>query len=359
MGLGFSTGFSTWFARFFGPWSRQLPDELPKTDGKLTQKMQVESNSSQDVWLRGVTVASEACNINAEGSILHQYNWGSQDGLDGLCSTVGVRDKQEDVVVTKEYSNGVIVHAVLDGHGGTAAVLHLKLLIEERIRSIADLRQEVFDEIDEAIISRLREETSEASLSSGAVCVIAVREGNRIGIANIGDCVALLSKGQMEGEDLISTVVKLTEDHNLKNAAELSRLQAEGHTVSGGYLYDSLEVSRAFGDIEFASGEKLKGLTVTAQVLPIMEVTDGPEFVLVLGCDGISAVTQTQAMSIVRNALRNFSGTLPASAAAKKLVCACRKSEDNNSAIVVIVNRPPAYPPPKPYEGEEKDSVSQ
>merc|ERR1719350_152033 len=79
-------------------------------------------------------------------------------------------------------------------------------------------------------------------LSSGCVCTVALVRAGTVHIANLGDCVGIVSN---DGD-----VSQRTEEHKPEGQnAEALRLQAMGAEVSGdGYLHGRLAVSRAFGD---------------------------------------------------------------------------------------------------------------
>mmetsp|Transcript_34755 Transcript_34755/g.81130 ORF Transcript_34755/g.81130 Transcript_34755/m.81130 type:complete len:324 (+) Transcript_34755:90-1061(+) len=278
------------------------------------------------------------------------FLWGSSCGMLGACTEKCGRTTQEDAMDVYKTPVATVL-AVYDGHGGVEAVAALKQLVRDHIRSLADLRQDIFDKIDGGIVAHLRSQgivgrRAGNGLSSGAVACIAVVEGNQLGIANLGDCRAVIAEQTVDGEgDIVMKGTQLTEDHNVKNAAEKERVHNSGDLVDdavGGHL----EVTRAFGDVVKKSAKKLPGLSTAAQILPIMELHKGLEF-LILMCDGVVDVCTPQAAArTVRASLRNPNKGGTAEAAVSQLVRgSCRRAQDNATAVVAVFNMPPPRPP--------------
>jgi len=286
------------------------------------------------------------------------FNWGSTCRLIGACTELCGRSSQEDLMDVYQVGQATIM-AVYDGHGGTEAVTMLKRLAREHIHSIADLKQEVFDNMDCSLMAHLRtvatadDANDTKALTSGAVAVFAVVEGKRLGIANIGDCRAILGEQEMHPErGLIIKGRQVTEDHNCNNAMERERLAEAGQLVDN-YCGGHLEVTRAFGDMLKKTSNKLPGLSVQAQVLPIMEIHDGMEF-LILMCDGVVEMCTPQvAANAVRASLRSPSGGT-AQAAVSQLVRRCKRTaQDNATAVMMVLN----MPPPRPVAGPLPDDL--
>lgn len=177
------------------------------------------------------------------------------------------------------------------------------------------------------------DDVDEVSLTSGSTAAIVFIKGLSLYIANLGDSRCVLSRA--------GRVACLTEDHRLRSSVrEIERVNSTPGTFTyDGYLCGQLAVSRAFGNVEHRSGEKLVGLSSLPDVVRITLRQD--DDFLIIGCDGLfDSVTPMDAAVTVRNALQR---TGDPSVASKELVeQALIYSEDNVSAIVVVFHPMPS-----------------
>jgi serine/threonine protein phosphatase PrpC len=268
----------------------------------------------------------------------------------GFCVNQGPRASMEDAVDSIEQLGcswpSTEFYAVYDGHGGSSAAEFVKrrlpLIISSRAgygdtSRIDEALHEAFALTDEELLKTLRPEDKPEStfaLSSGSCACVALVRGDRLYVANVGDCRAILCSG---GE-----IEALTVDHRPDdgNEAERDRLAAAGVEVSNdGYLHGRIGVSRAFGDWAYDEEEKCRGLLCLPDIFTA-EVTSETEFLLLV-CDGIyEKMTTREAGQIVRRRLRTVGD---AKDAASELVkhAGKRGGTDNLSALVVLFKRPP------------------
>lgn len=240
---------------------------------------------------------------------------------------------------------------VYDGHGGSAAAYHCRDHLHLRILSSlgcgatpAEALVDGFARIEDELLSEQRQQLAwrMAAGSTGAptgapleLCgatalVALLREGS-VHLAWLGDCRAVLCRG---GE-----AVDLTRDHVLSGGAgcsERARVLAEGGEIEGGRLSGFLEVARAFGDLDPATGCKPVGLSCAPE-LNAQPLQPEDEFIL-LGSDGLWQLLDSQAA--VRLARSDLRAHADAGMAAEKLVeaaLATNRADDNITAMVVLL----------------------
>jgi len=95
----------------------------------------------------------------------------------------------------------------------------------------------VFDRVDKSFL----ELANENQWSSGAACILALIQGRKLTIANLGDCVAtLISKdGRLN---------KLSVEQTVSRPDENLRIVRAGGNVFQNKLNGQLDVSRSFGN---------------------------------------------------------------------------------------------------------------
>ncbi|KAL6518149.1 hypothetical protein OROMI_033850 [Orobanche minor] len=161
-------------------------------------------------------------------------------------------------------------------------------------------------------------------------------------IANIGDAKAVVSRssaleGSQSGSDSSNSLkaIVLTREHKAIYPQERARIQKAGGSVSSnGRLQGRLEVSRAFGDIQF----KKVGVVATPDVHSF-DLTERDHFVI-LGCDGLWGVFgPSDAVDFVHKLLK---AGLSVQAVCRRLVREAvreRLCKDNCTAIVVVLKQ--------------------
>jgi len=156
-----------------------------------------------------------------------------------------------------------------------------------------------------------------------------VLAGKQLYIANAGDCRAVLCRA--------GKAIPLTRDHKPTVYEERQRVESEGGFVEFEALNGALEVTRAVGDVDPLTGEKMKGLTAEPETDKIY-LTDDDEFVIV-ACDGLWDVCESDvAVTWARHSLQEENDAQKAS---YDLVAqALRKgSVDNVTAVVIAFTK--------------------
>jgi pyruvate dehydrogenase phosphatase len=199
---------------------------------------------------------------------------------------------------------------------------------------------------------------SKGHCNAGSCAVVALFVGSTLFVANVGDCAAVVGKGDGAGASAVARGVQVSIDHSCSNASEVRLVLARSrdrHPIrlskddqGGGELTlgvkrvaGSLAVTRAFGDFylkceelstapfkvrrtthkrcwsrfltpyAFVGQSKLPYITVEPSVATIE--LDGSEKYLVLASDGLwEVLTSDEAIQIVHKfGTGVFSGALP------------------------------------------------
>ena len=181
-------------------------------------------------------------------------------------SSIGkIRDYNEDTItVTKVElnNNNFYFFAVYDGHGGKGCSTYLRENLHNNIKefSTSGIKQAIQITEEKFKIEQALKENGELNDSSGSCGIMAMIQGNKCIIANVGDSrLVLFKKGK---------VFFATEDHKPNTETEKRRIK-----LAGGEIYQTitlfplrqngkeieppwrvlpgrLSVSRTFGDIE-------------------------------------------------------------------------------------------------------------
>ena len=306
---------------------------------------------------------------NFEISITSNYDtFDIKDIIKGYAfnSSIGkIRDYNEDTItVTKVElnNNNFYFFAVYDGHGGKGCSTYLRENLHNNIKefSTSGIKQAIQITEEKFKIEQALKENGELNDSSGSCGIMAMIQGNKCIIANVGDSrLVLFKKGK---------VFFATEDHKPNTETEKRRIK-----LAGGEIYQTitlfplrqngkeieppwrvlpgrLSVSRTFGDIE-AKETKFGGIPGVVLALPdITEIELDNEFnFMVIGCDGIfDVLSNEEILECIKIVLKeknvkeikeddvhelcgDFAAMIVKSAIAKD-------SSDNVSCIVVAFN---------------------
>ena len=306
---------------------------------------------------------------NFEISITSNYDtFDNKDIIKGYAfnSSIGkIRDYNEDTItVTKVElnNNNFYFFAVYDGHGGKGCSTYLRENLHNNIKefSTSGIKQAIQITEEKFKIEQALKENGELNDSSGSCGIMAMIQGNKCIIANVGDSrLVLFKKGK---------VFFATEDHKPNTETEKRRIK-----LAGGEIYQTitlfplrqngkeieppwrvlpgrLSVSRTFGDIE-AKETKFGGIPGVVLALPdITEIELDNEFnFMVIGCDGIfDVLSNEEILECIKIVLKeknvkeikeddvhelcgDFTAMIVKSAIAKD-------SSDNVSCIVVAFN---------------------
>ena len=306
---------------------------------------------------------------NFEISITSNYDtFDNKDIIKGYAfnSSIGkIRDYNEDTITVTKIelnNNNFYFFAVYDGHGGKGCSTYLRENLHNNIKefSTSGIKQAIQITEEKFKIEQALKENGELNDSSGSCGIMAMIQGNKCIIANVGDSrLVLFKKGK---------VFFATEDHKPNTETEKRRIK-----LAGGEIYQTitlfplrqngkeieppwrvlpgrLSVSRTFGDIE-AKETKFGGIPGVVLALPdITEIELDNEFnFMVIGCDGIfDVLSNEEILECIKIVLKeknvkeikeddvhelcgDFAAMIVKSAIAKD-------SSDNVSCIVVAFN---------------------
>ncbi|OUS43127.1 Serine/threonine protein phosphatase [Ostreococcus tauri] len=269
----------------------------------------------------------------------------------GVFATAGARgaDKMEDRHVIAHGVGGVPhahLIAVFDGHRGHEAAEFAKAHVERAIQSewgshgddIASALSAAVVKLDEAFCARfdaikakemsLSKSTQQSARNPGCTAVVALVWGDRLCVANAGDCRAVLARADAP--------VALSVDHDAQsNESERARIerdfpgslrQYEGVWRVGEV---GVAVTRALGDAD------AKAHGVVAQPETVV-VTLDPELddALILACDGLwDVVSSEDAIGMIKDTVKE------PSMCAKRLgsEALTRLSRDNVTVVVGFI----------------------
>lgn len=262
----------------------------------------------------------------------------------GVHADRGGLDHMEDASVIETTADHGFF-CVYDGHGGCDAAhfcrdrLHHNIMASPAFRG-GDVGAALLDGFAKTEHDLLHEQRQALAHGGGedrcgccgSTALVMLLRADAVHLAWLGDCRAVLSRG--------GRAVELTTDHSLAaegEGAERARVLREGGRIEGGRLGGFLEVARAFGDLDLATGAKPLGLSCTPE-LAARRLTDEDEFVL-LGSDGLwGVVDSAAAVQLARSELQAYGD---ATMASEKLVeAALRRGADDNVTAMVVLLRP-------------------
>lgn len=164
----------------------------------------------------------------------------------------GTREYMEDTIDIKErFFEDLDYYAIFDGHGGDFVSKYLKThflhvlssYIYQYQKDVIRALIQTFNHIAELL------EKDERSLYMGSTALILIKNSQKIWLANVGDCRAVLK--YFSSNSYRST--QLTSDHKPNNSYEMQRIRdLSGFVTKDAFgtwrVGGSLAVSRSFGD---------------------------------------------------------------------------------------------------------------
>jgi len=190
-------------------------------------------------------------------------------------------------------------YTILDGHAGTECADFVYERLYQHIAGNPRLKQGNFVQVMiEGYLNMDREflTWSATHNNSSGCCTLSLiwhRSSNRLIVANVGDCRAILCRN--------GTPVVLSQDHRPTTPSEVERLKKRGVGFQDGRLFGTLSVTRAHGDREFKS-KTLEGILIAEPEVTIIDLTPQDEFV-VMASDGFWDVITTEEIIPLTNRL--------------------------------------------------------
>ncbi|KAJ7281227.1 hypothetical protein O6H91_10G062000 [Diphasiastrum complanatum] len=245
----------------------------------------------------------------------------------GYSSLCGRRTTMEDFFDARICSvDGLLVglFGIFDGHGGSRAASYVKENLFKTLLKhpmfVTDTSHGIAEAYKQTDLEYLASSADDQLSDDGSTALIAVLVGDKLIIANLGDCRAVLSKA---GE-----AVPLSSDHKPVRLDERMRIEEAGGVVQweagcwrvGGIL----AVSRAFGN------RRLKEFVSADPEIQELVIKEDVDF-LVIASDGLWDLIQNQ------DAINLVKSIADAEAAAIRLAEEAfrRGSIDNITCIVV------------------------
>lgn len=217
--------------------------------------------------------------------------------------------------------------AVIDGHGGAAA----RDFIQDNLLRVFTSQLTLPHDPAEALINTslsLDEHffhESSSTVTAGATMLTVYIRGARVWISNLGDCRAVVSR---QGK-----ATNLSLDQKPEDGAERSRIEAAGGTVEFGCLNGELRVSRAIGDRDKRTGQKLVGLSCTPEVTEY-GLGPGDEFIIIAS-DGLwDVIKSQQAVDLALSEIQRHGD--PKATCEKLIMEALHRHTEDNICVLMI-----------------------
>ncbi|CAN1243541.1 Protein kinase and PP2C-like domain-containing protein [Linum perenne] len=258
----------------------------------------------------------------------------------GSFASRGRRETMEDThFMMPNFCNEKSIHAfgIFDGHrGGAAAEFSAKALPGYLhnlglTRSPIDALTKSFIETDVAFKNELDSHRSSRRITQknwhpGCTAIASLIVGNRLFVANAGDCRAMLCRA--------GNAFPLTEDHIASNLKERERVVSAGGEVK--WQVDTwrvgsaaLQVTRSIGD------DDLKPAVTAEPEVTETILTEEDEF-LVMASDGLwDCVRNAEVVSIIRDTVKE-----PTMCSKRLATEAAERGSNDNITVIVVFLRP-------------------
>ena len=189
----------------------------------------------------------------------------------GYSSTIGRKAHMEDsmIVFRSSVPERWSFYGMLDGHGGRQTAIQgsslLQMVLMRELKEIDDVV---------GLIARTDKHMWKKNIGhdDGACVLLAMIRGRELGIANLGDCRAVLVKKNCRAR-------QITTDHKASDRGEIERAKESGAFLRGGRLEGLIATTRTIGDYNIHSINK------TPDVFKLTLADD--DFRLVIACDGM------------------------------------------------------------------------
>ncbi|KRX07656.1 Ubiquitin-conjugating enzyme/RWD-like protein [Pseudocohnilembus persalinus] len=222
-----------------------------------------------------------------------------------VCSQMqGWRINMEDAEICDLSLNGGLIQlfAIFDGHGGSEVAQFCKKNFVNELRKnknfasskFKEALSETFLKMDELLIQNQKKQNQsnqfQDTVTGGCTACVVMITRDKIYCANAGDSRAVLSQS--------GVAIPLSQDHKPDNPKEKQRIEKAGGNIWDGRVNGNINISRAIGDLQFKSDEKLppnQQLIIAEPEIYEYELNSKsiPDFI-VMGCDGIWEVLNNQ-----------------------------------------------------------------
>ncbi|XP_065062331.1 uncharacterized protein LOC135689136 [Rhopilema esculentum] len=187
-------------------------------------------------------------------------------------------------------------------------------------------------------------ESDEVGKDSGTTAIVALKRGDQLVVANVGDSRCVLCRGKK--------AVDMSKDHKPEDESETERITKAGGKITGdGRVNGGLNLSRAIGDHNYKNNEKLSPHEQVITAVPDVEeitLTKDDQF-MIIACDGIwNIMTSQEAVDFVSKKLeeQKKAGKICLSKICEEIFDECLAPDtsgdgsgcDNMSCIVILLN---------------------
>lgn len=169
--------------------------------------------------------------------------------MHAIFQTQGAREYMEDTCIVKEnlLNKDIHLYGVFDGHAGDYVS---KFLAENTERIVSNIiQQHPLLDMDDVLFKSIQYMANALdpgkSVHTGSTCIIALRKEQKLYVANVGDCRAVMNNKEI--------ALPITVDHKPGSLKEHSRIISQGGYVTH-FPHDvprvngMLAVSRSLGD---------------------------------------------------------------------------------------------------------------
>ncbi len=215
-----------------------------------------------------------------------------------VCSMQGWRISMEDAhIVESNFDKDISLFCIFDGHGGGEAAqfsanhfgIELKKNQHYQRRNYKKALEETFQKIDELLVTKEgQKEINDIRKSdqgysyAGCTALVVLIVGQKLYIANAGDCRSLLF-------DRTGKIFILNSEHKPNDVEEKRRITNGGAFIINGRINENLNLSRALGDLDYKNNKYLsyEDQIITGFPEVVEKDLSKDDVVLFMGCDGV------------------------------------------------------------------------
>ncbi|KAH0793840.1 protein phosphatase 2C [Histomonas meleagridis] len=281
-------------------------------DGKARQKERAKGTALFETFVEN---ESKAKSIESNETVQD-----TEHSRYGSAETVGRRPQMEDVscVVPNIPTDTSVFFGLFDGHGGRDASEYVAQNLPNYIKNRVDGGSPLTTAISDSF-KVLQNEMKPWCVYVGTTAAIAVVDGSKLTVANVGDSRCVLSHN--------GNAVRLTVDDKPDLPEEMEYIQSKGGIVKEGRLGGMLAVSRALGD-----GFLGDCVNPTPHIKEV-QITSEDAFVII-ACDGVwDVMSDQEAVDLIASEIDPLEAARKIRDRAFEL-----SSEDNISVIVVFLS---------------------
>ena len=231
---------------------------------------------------------------------------GDEREFEDACRKPGLSAEDQVRIENERRRNTTRFLAVFDGHGGMDCAAYARDVLPQEIIESTHFPQDMeqacissFKNTNKAFISR----ACQAECDAGTTALVTFTHDNKLYIASVGDCAAVIARKGEEG-------VCLTSRHTADDKNEAAAVEQRGGTIRnlGGNL-------RVDGVVSVTRGLGCKPCTAHTSCIPevsVHDLTDKDEFLL-LASDGLWDVMNAQEAAATVRRMREELKSIPPS----------------------------------------------